>query len=212
MLRQSKIKKGLCNKEIKLHIGAFDKSIDGWINTDITPHLIIGKIPMLPYLLYKLRIINHARYLQHKKRMFRNLKYMDVTRKLPFPDNSVDAVYSSHLYEHLFLNEAIYFSKEIHRVLKPKGVCRIAVPDLENIMKTYNPDDLNEFIAGIFETTSRTKDKNHHHSVFTGSFLCKIFREAGFSIVIRADYMRGNCPDVELLDNRPDSLFVEAIK
>ncbi len=38
--------------------------------------------------------------------------------------------YSSHLLEHLSASEATAFLREQHRVLKPKGVVRVAVPDL----------------------------------------------------------------------------------
>ena len=36
---------------IKLHLGAFDCSQAGWVNTDITPHFFVAKIPGLAALI-----------------------------------------------------------------------------------------------------------------------------------------------------------------
>ena len=32
----------------KLHVGAFDVAHDGWLNTDVTPHMAIARVPGLP--------------------------------------------------------------------------------------------------------------------------------------------------------------------
>jgi hypothetical protein len=40
--------------------------------------------------------------------------------------------------------------------------------------------------------------------------LKQLLQEAGFNRVLRRDYREGECPDVKHLDNRPESLFVEA--
>ncbi|MDD1753945.1 MAG: methyltransferase domain-containing protein, partial [Methanotrichaceae archaeon] len=56
---------------------------------------------------------------------------------IPFPDNHFDVVYHSHLLEHLSKTDAPAFIEECYRVLKPDGVIRMAVPDLERIVRTY---------------------------------------------------------------------------
>lgn len=65
---------------------------------------------------------------------------------LPFENEEFDAVYSSHVLEHFSKIEASNFLSEIHRVLKPGGILRIAVPDLERFAKGYL-DCLNNFRA-----------------------------------------------------------------
>ncbi len=52
---------------------------------------------------------------------------------IPFPDRSFDVVYHSHVLEHLSKSEASKFLKECSRVLRPQGVLRVVVPDLEEI-------------------------------------------------------------------------------
>jgi len=61
----------------------------------------------------------------------------DLKQGIPFEDESVDAVYHSHVLEHFPPAEAIKFLAECRRVLKPGGVIRVVVPDLESIAKAY---------------------------------------------------------------------------
>ena len=55
----------------------------------------------------------------------------------PFPDDSIDVVYSAHVLEHFDRVGASLFLSEIYRILKPKGILRIVVPNLEEICKSY---------------------------------------------------------------------------
>jgi len=56
---------------------------------------------------------------------------------IPFEDGSIDVVYHSHVLEHFSKTDGVNFIKECYRVLKPNGIIRIAVPDLERIAKEY---------------------------------------------------------------------------
>ncbi|MNX83829.1 hypothetical protein D3C86_1156070 [compost metagenome] len=61
----------------------------------------------------------------------------DLKRGIPFPDASFDAVYTSHVLEHIPPAHAAAFLNEAVRVLKPGGVMRVVVPDLETICRLY---------------------------------------------------------------------------
>jgi len=61
----------------------------------------------------------------------------DLRRGIPAKDGAFDAVYVSHLLEHFPRKEAQHLLKECHRVLRPGGIIRLAVPDLERIARTY---------------------------------------------------------------------------
>lgn len=61
----------------------------------------------------------------------------NLNQGIPFPDNSFDVVYHSHLLEHFTTIEAESFLKECYRVLRPQGILRVVVPDLEQITRTY---------------------------------------------------------------------------
>jgi predicted SAM-dependent methyltransferase len=61
----------------------------------------------------------------------------NILKGIPFLDNNIDVVYHSHLLEHLTKIDAEGFLKECFRVLRPQGIIRIAVPDLETIAREY---------------------------------------------------------------------------
>ncbi len=62
---------------------------------------------------------------------------VDVRRPLPFAAGVFQAVYASHVLEHLTPGEASALVREVRRVLAPGGVVRIVVPDLEGIARAY---------------------------------------------------------------------------
>lgn len=61
----------------------------------------------------------------------------DARAGLPFGDRSVDAVYHSHVLEHLEADAGKKFLAECARVLRPGGILRVAVPDLESVARAY---------------------------------------------------------------------------
>src|SRR5262245_16197953 len=64
----------------------------------------------------------------------------DLSRGIPFADDSVDIVYHSHVLEHLDRPIARAFLLEARRVLKPGGMIRIVVPDFESACRAYLRD------------------------------------------------------------------------
>jgi SAM-dependent methyltransferase len=72
----------------------------------------------------------------------------NLNRRLPFPDRSIDAVFHEHLLEHLTMDRALALTRECHRVLKPGGVLRIAVPDARRHVEWYCRDTLPPERAG----------------------------------------------------------------
>ncbi|MBW4626554.1 MAG: methyltransferase domain-containing protein [Brasilonema octagenarum HA4186-MV1] len=64
------------------------------------------------------------------------IKY-NLLKPLPFPDNSLDVVYSSHVIEHFSKEEGERIIEECFRILKPHGILRIVVPDLEQTCSEY---------------------------------------------------------------------------
>ena len=61
----------------------------------------------------------------------------DLTQGIPFSSETFDVVYHSHVLEHFTALQGDFFIKECFRVLKPGGILRIAVPDLETIVRNY---------------------------------------------------------------------------
>ncbi len=157
-------------------------------------------------------MLSAERYRQHRCGTFKHLQYLDITRRLPFADGSVEAVFSSHVFEHLFADEVERLTRELHRVLQPGGICRVVVPDLEKIVAMYDPACPAPFLNAIYEIGRRSDVKNAHHTGFTGTSISALFLGAGFGAVSVESYRTGLCPDLDRLDNRPESLFFEAVR
>jgi len=52
----------------------------------------------------------------------------DITKGLPFSDNTFRVVYAHSILEHLYPDDVIFVMKECHRILKKDGVFDIVVP------------------------------------------------------------------------------------
>jgi predicted SAM-dependent methyltransferase len=61
----------------------------------------------------------------------------NLLKELPFKDDSVDVIYHSHVLEHFSSSQSRIFLKHCYRKLKPGGIIRVVVPDLENICREY---------------------------------------------------------------------------
>ena len=67
-----------------------------------------------------------------------NTRYVDLsTAPLGFADETFDAVYSYHVFEHLTLLQGKRCTQQIFSALKPGGIFRVSVPDLETACRDY---------------------------------------------------------------------------
>ncbi len=81
-------------------------------------------------------LMNGSRY-EKFKALPDNVVLWDLRRGIPSADNSVDVVYHSHYLEHIDREYVPALLREVHRVLKPGGIHRIVVPDLEILGREY---------------------------------------------------------------------------
>jgi SAM-dependent methyltransferase len=197
----------------RLQLGAFDQVQEGWLNTDVTPHLFVARVPGLAGLLRRLGVIGPERYAAYRSGAFRRLSYLDVTRPFRFDDDTFEAVYASHLLEHLDPGVAERCLKEIRRVLRSGGVLRLAVPDLDEVVAQYDPSDPDGFLAGLYEAHSgRRSHSSLHRWMYNARSLEALLQRVGFREIERCQYHQGRCPDVAQIETRQWSLFMEGIK
>ena len=106
---------------------------DSWLNFDAGPAFLLGK--RLPFLKATLVRKGFPDYPP-------NIRYGDVIKGLPIDAGSAERVYSSHVLEHLALEDCRRAIRNVHGYLKPGGVFRFVVPDLEFYMHNYlaSPD------------------------------------------------------------------------
>ena len=78
----------------------------------------------------------------------------DLTKGIPFEDNSCDGIFLSHFVEHLDAQQAVRLIKECKRVLITGGVMVVSVPNASYFREVY-PRDKNENWPELFEVTDR---------------------------------------------------------
>lgn len=71
---------------------------------------------------------------------------------LPYSDNSVDIIYSSHTLEYFDREEVVDILNEWCRVLKHGGIIRLAVPNFETMAMLYchNRIELDRFLGPLY--------------------------------------------------------------
>jgi SAM-dependent methyltransferase len=73
----------------------------------------------------------------------------DMEERLPFADNSIDGVFSRHLFEHI--RNLIPLFEEVYRVCKPGARVIINVPYYTSIKAYKDPTHVNFFTEKTFE-------------------------------------------------------------
>lgn len=58
---------------------------------------------------------------------------VDITKNLPYGDNTVDFILIEHCLEHVSGPDALHFCEEAYRILKPGGALRVCMPVLERL-------------------------------------------------------------------------------
>jgi predicted SAM-dependent methyltransferase len=144
----------------------------------------------------------------------------NLSKGIPMPDNSVDKIYSSHMFEHIPYLELVQFIGECYRVLKPQSQLSICVPNarlyIENYLKK-NPyiDHKSYYEPAVVDTGSSIDQLNyiaymggHHHYMFDQENILNTLKKQPFSTVDLRDFNK----DVDLISRDFESIYAIAIK
>lgn len=224
---------------MKLNLGCGTSNVlQGWENIDGSYNAWLAQYPRVRWGLYRLGVLPEESYNIEWEKYIDDILVLDVRKGLPFRDESVEYIFSSHLIEHLSKQGAIELLQECKRVLKSEGVVRISTPNLQIIVDEYlegkgDRNTENELPADrlmhrlglpVEETRKNlltrlfdiTIFRMHDHKwLYDEQTLRKVFVEGGFEKdnIDRRSYQEGKLPDLTRLDNREDhSIYMEAIK
>lgn len=112
-------------------------------------------------------------------------------RKLPHADGSVDEVYASHLLEHFDYEEVPKVLAEWVRVLRPGGLLRVSVPDVEKFCKERN--QINSFQWDRIILGGHSDANDRHGSVYDAHKLRQILGMAGIGHVDTFEPFANDC-------------------
>jgi predicted SAM-dependent methyltransferase len=152
--------------------------------------------------------------------------WLDVRNGLPFVANSVDSIYSTHMFEHFYADELEKLLRECVRVLKPQGGIRLIVPNLESAIRAYGQNQVKWFdsFPHNFESVGGRFSNfvfcdGQHRTAFDFSYMEEVLRAAGFRSVEHSaegkSRLYGDAvPPYQPGDSRelPHSLYVEGFK
>lgn len=197
-----------------VNLGCGSSALPGWVNIDNSPNARLSRFPGVRTALWRLGFLSDVHY---KVKWPANIRIHDLTNPLPFADQSVGFVYSSHALEHLDREHAQALLREVWRVLSPAGIFRLVVPDLEWGIRRYTSElsgpeaaDAATRLLSWLQLGTPGRRAPHLWMYDWPSLRCSL-EKVGFTDIIRCGYRQGAMPDCDRLDNRPsDSLHVEA--
>jgi SAM-dependent methyltransferase len=215
----------LSQRPLMVNLGSGPTGPESWVNMDRSPTMILRHAPLVAKAIRKTGLIGDHHLVPWQPHIVRQ----DLTKPLPFADGTVDAVYSSHFFEHIYYSDAHAIARECFRVLKPGGVLRLALPDGEAWARELiesGDDEAGE--AGyryLLRLGSHPLDRptgkraltskiggHIHRWQPTRGLIRKMLIEAGFadSEISDRKFLEGELPDIENIETREESFFTEA--
>lgn len=129
--------KPLADGRALLNLGCGYVTHPAWVNMDFSPYARLARHPRIAALLSSTGILSAERTARLRA-LDPRIIHWDLRKGIPFPQHSFDVVYHSHVFEHIPREAGPSFLAECFRVLKPGGVIRVVVPDLEALIARYS--------------------------------------------------------------------------
>ena len=103
----------------------------------------------------------------------------DVRELAKYKANSVDLIYASHILEHISRREYTKVLSRWYEILKPNGVLRIAVPDIDAVIEHYIKNKDLRLLRG-FIWGGQTYGENVHYCGWNKRTLTEDLYNIGF--------------------------------
>jgi hypothetical protein len=175
---------------MNLHYGCGLDTGAGWHNCDASPTLRLQRLPLIGWVFKKWL----------KPRFPDAVHYGDIVRGMEIAPDSCEAIYCSHILEHLALEDLRTALRHTRACLKPGGLFRLVVPDFAQQVLAYqsnpNPEALSNFLRYThLGRATRPKGykafireyfgNSHHLWMWDEKGLVAELQQAGFSSIRR---------------------------
>lgn len=205
-----------------LNIGCGLDNINTWLGIDGGIYLFYAFFPKTIIKIVYNMTNNSQNYTfdeLYEKIKVSKIIHFDVNYGLPFKDESIPNIFTSHFLEHLSYADSINLLTEAYRVLKPSGRIRICVPSLEEEVSKI------EFAVGSYKKGDDEKimpyvtsgnygfvnEYSCHRYMYNYSSLQKLLKACGYRVIELTQIGIGKLIDIQYLDTR-EGLYIEAIK
>lgn len=113
----------------------------------------------------------------------------DITA-LPYQDNTVDLIYASHVLEYFDRQEAVEVLTEWHRVLKPGGILRLAVPNFRAMARLYVEENypIESFLGPLYGRMKMDGEYIYHKTAYDRESLNALLIKLGFEFATEYDW------------------------
>ncbi len=211
----------------KVNVGCGRTPTKGWLNFDNSPSLRLARFPLVARLLRASGVLDEPQYAFIQFARANSIAYGDAASGLPLRDESVDVLYSSHMFEHLDRTEASAFLKEARRVLRAGGILRLSVPDLRLQVGQYlESNDADAFVAATALALPRAKTftqvlklifggNSSHRWMYDGDSLKRLLESVGFEDVQVMQPGKTTIEEpaaLDLCERAAESVYLEARK
>nr|MDT0657252.1 methyltransferase domain-containing protein [Micromonospora sp. DSM 115978] len=210
---------------LRLNLGCGLQAPPGWVNIDRSPSLSLDRVPGAKFVLRRAGFLSDGHVVTWPK----NILQVDVTKPLPYPTGTVAAIYSSHMLEHIYFDEALALLREGHRVLRPGGLIRLALPDARELARQLldAPEDraaaaglefTRKLYAGPLNRPTRRQrlvgrfGASAHRWQPSPALAMDMLRQAGFADPRQCEFQVGDLPGLREVEHRRDSFFVESAR
>jgi hypothetical protein len=205
---------------MNLHYGCGMCVGKSWYNCDASPTVWLQRLPVIGLLFQRTL----------SPRFPPQVHYGDIVSGLNLPAASCEVIFCSHVLEHLALDDLRTALRNTYAYLKPGGVFRLIVPDLEQCVAGYlsnsEPTAASNFMTythlgrrtrprGLFGLLREQFGSPHHLWMWDYKGLAYELNEAGFTGIRRYIFADESSPafrEVEVEQRFEYSLGVECTR
>ena len=186
-----------------------------WIDYDGSLNASINRLP-----LFVAQLLRRSFALVSRGRVYefpRHVRYLRLAERIRLPTDYADVVFASHVWEHLYRDDAEAVTRECRRILKPGGVLRLIVPDLRVYCERYisggNPaaaEELNDALLfygrraprGLVKRLMLCAGNLHTHKfMYDGPALVRLVEVCGFVEAHERELYESAVPEIRQVES-----------
>ena len=146
-----------------LNVGCATSIVEGAINIDNSFSVFLSRHRLIMRLFKAMHLLDEENISLIQTAAEKGIVYGEATN-LKYADESIDVVYTSHMFDFLCEKDARKFVADCFRILKTGGVLRVVVADFDHLMDNYKATgDADDFLnkyhgrGGLYHNISRKR-------------------------------------------------------